>query len=491
MTRDDTSRIDVLIVGSGPTGLTLAVDLARRGVSFRIVERDAVGRGNGDQPHLSGSRGKGLQPRTLEVFDDLGVIDEIRRTGAHYPVIRVYAGRVPVWKASMHKWQEPTDAVPYPMIMMQPQWRTEQILRDRLAELGGKVETGVELAEFTQDEDAVTAVLRDAAGAVATVRARYLVGADGGRSTIRKALGIGFVGETREEERMIIGDVRVEGLARDAWQVWINPWRRQLKVAVCPLPHTDTFQLTAPLAPGVEPDLSLAAFQRLFAADTGLRDARVTALTWASVYRVNIRMVDRYRVGRVFLAGDAAHVHSPAGGQGLNTGVQDAYNLGWKLGAVLGGAPESLLDTYEQERMPVAASILGLSTRLLDQANKGARKALKRDEETGQLLLNYRGGPLAVGERGGERAPDGRARLVDGTPVRLFDLFRGPHFTLLATRPVTAPEGVRVHVVRPGSLRGGYGGHAFHLVRPDGYLGVTTDSEGDLADYLARVAPGR
>lgn len=122
---------------AGPTGLTLAVDLARRGVSFRIVERDGLGLGNDDATHLAGSRGKGLQPRTLKIFDDLGVIDEILRTGERYPLIRVYAGRLPVWKAYMHKQQEATAAIPYPMIIMQPQWRTEQILRARLAELGG------------------------------------------------------------------------------------------------------------------------------------------------------------------------------------------------------------------------------------------------------------------------------------------------------------------------------------------------------------------
>ncbi|MEV6971759.1 FAD-dependent monooxygenase [Hamadaea sp. NPDC051192] len=474
---------DVLIVGSGPTGLTLAVDLARRGVAVRIVERDTAGRGvDADQAYRAGSRGKGLQPRSLEVFDDLGVIDEILATGEVYPLIRIYAGRVPIWKAHMHKQQDPSEAVPYPMTIMQPQWRVERVLRDRLAEYGGRVESGVELAEFTQDADGVTALLRKENGETETVRARYLVGADGGRSVVRKTLGVGFVGETRDEERMILGDVRIEGLERDAWRIYVNLLKRQLKVGLCPLPNTDTFQLTAPLPVGVEPDLSFANFQRIVAEGTGRRDIVLKEVTWSSVYRVNIRMVDRYRVGRVFLAGDAAHVHSPAGGQGLNTGVQDAYNLGWKLARVLGGASESLLDTYEAERKPIAEHILGLSTRLLDQAARGgSTKAFKRDAETSQLMLTYQGGPLARGEHGGDRLPNGRIHRPDGTTTTRFDVMRGPHFTLFTTQEVTAPrEDVRVCPTTAGEA-------PFVLVRPDGYVAITARTYEEVEDYLALV----
>ncbi|GIG60018.1 hypothetical protein Lfu02_43900 [Longispora fulva] len=208
-------------------------------------------------------------------------------------------------------------------------------------------------------------------------------------------------------------------------------------------------------------------------------------------------MVERYRVGRVFLAGDAAHVHSPAGGQGLNTGVQDAYNLGWKLARVLAGAPTALLDTYEQERRPIAESMLGLSTRLHDMASKGGRKAYKRDEETSQLLLGYAGGPLARGDRGGERAPDAPCRAADGSATRLFDVYRGPHPTLLSLdgAPDVGPLDPTVRRYRVGAdlvddaghIRAAYGTGAHVLVRPDGYIGVVTASENALADYLAEV----
>ncbi|MBT2233302.1 FAD-dependent oxidoreductase [Nonomuraea sp. NEAU-A123] len=458
-----TEKTDVLIVGGGPTGLTLAVDLARRGVACRIVEQAPEPSG--------GSKGKGLQPRTQEVFDDLGVIDRVLAATTLYPPLRVRIGRVPVYQGRMHKLTAPTDAVPYPMVMMHPQWRTEAVLRERLAELGGKVEQGVALTGFEQDAGGVTARL----GTGVTLRADYLVAADGGKSLVRKALGIGFTGETRDEERMVLGDVRVEGLGRDHIHVWFRPGKGM--VVLYPMAGTDTFQLLAPLKAGVVPDQTLPGFQRLFAERSMLRGVRITELRWSSLYRVNIRLADSYRTGRVFLAGDAVHVHSPAGGQGLNTGVQDAYNLGWKLARVLAGAPAALLDTYEEERRPVAARVLGLSTDLHD------KKSYKRDEETHQLLVSYRGGSLA--RRGGDRVPDGRVRLADGSEARMFDLLRGTHFTLLSPDP--APRVVNGPEVRAYEPAESYGDERHTLVRPDGYVGISTSSAEELAEYLAMV----
>ncbi|NUS02277.1 MAG: hypothetical protein HOV97_06900 [Nonomuraea sp.] len=458
-----TEKTNVLIVGAGPTGLTLAVELARRCIHHRVVDRAPA--------PVRGSKGKGLQPRTQEIFDDLGVIDRILADATVYPPLRIRIGRVPVWQARMHKPAAATDEVPYPMVMMSPQWRTEEVLRERLAELGGKVEYGVELTGFDQDGQGVTAGL----GSGATLRADYLVAADGGRSTVRKALGVGFSGETREEERMALGDVRVEGLDRDHIHIWVRPGRGM--VALYPMAGTDTFQFMAPLRPGVTPDLTLSGFRELLAERSMTGGVRVTELLWSSLYRVNIRLADAYRSGRVFLAGDAAHVHTPAGGQGLNTGVQDAYNLGWKLARALTGAPASLLGTYEEERRPVAATVLGLSTDLHD------RKSFKRDEETYQLRVGYRGGSLA--RSGGDRVPDGPLRLADGTRARMFDLLRGPHFTLLSPDPAPrVPNGPEVRAYAPAEP---YGGLRHTLVRPDGYVGIATDSARELADYLAMV----
>ncbi|SNT59856.1 2-polyprenyl-6-methoxyphenol hydroxylase [Actinomadura meyerae] len=480
--------IDVLIIGAGPTGLTLAVDLARRGVSHRIIDPGA----------RTGSRGKGLQPRTLEVFDDLGVIGAIRAAGAVYPPIRAYAGSEVVWEGRMSEPKAATAAVPYPIVLMVPQWRTEEILRDRLADLGGRVERG-ELAAFTQDADGVTATLADGG----TVRAAYLVGADGGRSTVRKTLGIGFGGETRDEERMLIGDVRTADLDREHWHTWADMATQSLRLGLCPLPGTDDFQFTAPIAPDEDPELTLATYQKTLEAATGRTDVRLTDLTWSSIYRVNIRMAERFRAGRVFLAGDAAHVHSPAGGQGLNTGVQDAYNLGWKLAAVMDGAPASLLDTYEEERLPVAAGVLGISTALYRKAVEGQADAHRRGEETQQLLLGYPDSSLSDGPLGGTRAQDGVLHGKDGARHRVHDLLRGPHLTVLgfdagSSGTRFAHSGVRVFMIGDtgdyqdpdGEVRAAYapGGAALSLVRPDGYIACTGDAD-TIRAHLGRLGP--
>ncbi|GLZ35984.1 3-(3-hydroxyphenyl)propionate hydroxylase [Lentzea sp. NBRC 105346] len=399
----------VLIIGAGPTGLTLAVDLARRGVAFRIV--DAA-----PQP-FHGSRGKGLQPRSMEVFDDLGVIDEILASGRFHLRMRHYRGHEVVREIDMHEGHYPTPETPYASTLVIPQFRVEQILRDRLASLGGKVEYGMSLTDFTQDDHGVTATINGT-----DVRASHLVGCDGGKSFVRKHLGVGFVGETWEDQRMLVGDVRATGLDREFWHGWGDETGF---LGLCPLPGTDLYQFQA---------TGDGDFQEIVNARTGRSDIVIEEVTWSSLYRVNIRMVDRFRVGRVFLAGDAAHVHSPAGGQGMNTGIQDAYNLGWKLGL------DALLDTYETERMPVAEWLLGLTTRLHQS------RSMKRDDDTLQLNLSYRTDD-APGLRAGDRMPDG---LTESG--RIFDLLRGPHFTTLdrADGPI--------------------------LVRPDGYIAAIGES---------------
>jgi 2-polyprenyl-6-methoxyphenol hydroxylase-like FAD-dependent oxidoreductase len=475
------SKFTVLIVGAGPTGLALAVDLARRGVPFRIVEKSP-------NPH-HGSRGKGIQPRTQEILEDLGVLDRIRALGGDYPELLIHLPDGGSMARRMDEPHVPTPSVPYPNILMTPQWRTGDLLAERLAELGGQVEVGVEVTDFTQDDSGVHVTLSTGE----RLTTRYLVGADGGRSTIRRRLGVGFVGETFDTERMLIADVRLTGLDRDHWHVWPGAGPNQpnqMRLALCPLPSTEDFQLTAPLGESVEPDTAMAALQELV--DDVAPGVMLTHVGWTSLYRVNIRMVDRYRVGNVFLAGDAAHVHSPAGGQGLNTGIQDAFNLGWKLAS----GDDALLDTYEAERLPVAAGVLGISTRLLQGHRENTEDAMRRDDPVlRQLSLSYRGGPLADGPetgklRAGDRAPDAPCG-----PTRVFDLLRGPHWTLLVfdapdadLPPRTADLHVH-HIVRPGAPATpdalvDVAGHAHDaydvtaptlvLVRPDDYVRSVT-----------------
>jgi 2-polyprenyl-6-methoxyphenol hydroxylase-like FAD-dependent oxidoreductase len=496
------ANISVLIVGAGPTGLALACILARRGLAFRIIDKAAE--------YFVGSRGKGLQPRSLEVLEDLGVIDRVLANGRFHLPFRAYDGATVHGDRDMHAERFPTPDVPYASPLIIPQWRVEEILRERLAQYGGHVELSTELIGFAQDSAGVTATLGRPSGDREQLAAEYMVGADGGHSFVRKELGVGFEGETWKDERMLVGDVRVEGLDREHWHSW--PKHPGGWVALCPLPATDTFQFQAQIAPDEPDQPTLQRFQQIIDERTGGCGLRLYDATWLSLYRANVRMVDRFRVSRVFLAGDAAHVHSPAGGQGMNTGIQDAYNLGWKLAEVLAGAPGELLETYEEERLPVAAAVLGITTKLHRTPFTGTLQDMRRGPETLQLGLHYRGGSLSKDERdlpgsvqAGDRAPDAPCHDAAGQPVRLFDLFRGPHFTLLAFGPGAAGRyGPSVHTynVIAGNASSDTGivdsaGHAYGaydvaagtlvLVRPDGYIGLITGSAGSVPAYLQHV----
>ncbi|MEU2357528.1 FAD-dependent monooxygenase [Streptomyces misionensis] len=454
--------MDVLIVGAGPTGLTLGIDLARRGVEALVVERS--------ENLFPGSRGKGLQPRTLEVFDDLGVIEAIRAAGGPYPPRMIWNDGEAVGGQPVFDRIEADEGTPYSEPLMVPQWRTQEILYARLRELGGRVAFGREVTGLQQDSEGVTARFADGT----TARARYVVAADGGRSAVRRAVGVGMTGETVDPAPFLVADVRLNGLDRDHWHMFRGADGGG--VALCPLAGTDEFQVQARLPEGSETGLRLDDVRELVAAYTPLEREDVVELRWSSHFRPRAALADRFRVGRVFLAGDAAHVHSPAGGQGLNTSVQDAYNLGWKLGAVLrDGAPETLLDSYEEERRANAAAMLELSTGV-------HRGEVRRGRATVQLGLNYRESSLSLetrtdpaGVRAGDRAPDG---TVSG--IRLFDVFRGPHWTLLGGRSTDA--GVRALPAAPES----YGPGVF-LIRPDGHVGWAGESAQGLTEYARRT----
>jgi 2-polyprenyl-6-methoxyphenol hydroxylase-like FAD-dependent oxidoreductase len=490
------TETDVLVVGAGPTGLALACDLARRGVAVRIVDRAPE--------FASGSRGKGLSPRSLEVFDDLGVIDQMLASGTTHLPHRKYQGAAVVAEVDPEAGKVPTPDVPYPTGLMIPQWRVEQILRDRLADFGVAVELGAEVSGFSQDPDGVTATIGDA-----KVRARYLVGCDGGRSTVRKVLGLSLRGETPDVQLMAVGDVKVEGLGRDAWHQW---FAGNSAIMLCPLPGTDVFQVQASHeldADGSPLEPTLERFQQTFDRVAGVPDVRLHSLGWRSSYRVNVRMVDRLRVGRVFLAGDAAHVHPIAGGLGMNSGTQDGYNLGWKLGLVLAGhASADLLGTYEEERLPIASWLLDITSKALTIVldaikSKGGGVDAAAARELTQLQLGYPWSRLSrrtttrtSGPEPGDRAPDAPLRDACGEATRLFDLFRGPHFTLLGLGCDALPalgDEVQTCVVGPGGLvdDGGhvadaYGTDALVLVRPDGYVGLVAGATdlGSVREYL-------
>ncbi|MFF4392829.1 FAD-dependent monooxygenase [Streptomyces sp. NPDC001552] len=524
------NNVDVLITGGGPTGLTLACDLARRGIRCRVIEQ-APG-------PTEGSRGFTVKPRSLEIFDDLGIADRIvaasdiqSRTRFHLGTPLLFDMRVPP--------APPTASRPYPNSVALPQWRTESILRDRLAELGGKVEFSRRLTDFTADGDGVTATVEDPnRGGTETVRANYLIGADGGRSQVRHTLGLLFSGATDEDTRALIADVRVDGLTDlDAVHLWMAA-NGHILVAR-PTPHAETWQVVASLQQdpsGQWPQPSLDTLQRAVIERTGRRDIRLADPAWLSVWRYNLRMVNTYRAGRVLLAGDAAHVHSPFGAHGMNTGIQDAYNLAWKLALVLQGvSAESLLDTYEDERLPVARAVLADSDRRFSAATPPravrpvvrfvVKSFLARQQRRDRNdHPTYRTGPLTThlasrrsSLRAGDVAPDGPVQTVDAE-ARLFDILRGPQFTLLTFGTRLAPEilraisgledhlhaytvvpaldystaaGPTVLIDRTRRLFHVYGAREGTLVviRPDGYIGLIAHrpTASTLRDYLHRM----
>lgn len=504
---------DVAVVGAGPTGLALTLDLARRGVAVRLFDR-------APEP-FAGSRGKVVSVRTQEVLDDFGIVDRLRAAGFSHLWHRVYlrGELVRDYDPAAAGLPGPDRPFDYSPVFI-PQWRLEQLLRDALAEFGVHPEYGMELIDFEQSTDAVTVQL----AGDESIRTAWLVGCDGAHSRVRNKLGLKFTGAAAGGmQGMLLGDVRVDGLTPDRWYQWSDP--EQGFVALCPFRNTDTWQFQGGLfadlgADGNWPAPSVDRFQRTLETVARRRDIRLSESTW----RVNVRMVDRLRVGRVLLAGDAAHVHPPAGGLGMNTGIQDAYNLGWKLGCVLAGADAQLLDSYGEERLPIAQWTLGLSTeslRKLDEEltdGKFSGIAATASRDVSQLRLGYPWSSLAVDASGpvsavtaGHRAPDAVCRYPDGARVRLFDVFRGPHFTVLgfgsetaSVLAATAGTGVLGVVIGPegtsavdvvdanGAARRAYSadGAALVLVRPDGYVGVTATlaDAAAVSDYLALLA---
>lgn len=484
-----TSAVAVLIVGAGPAGLTLACELARRGISYRLVEKAP-----GPQP---GSRGKGVQPRSLEVFEDLGVVDRVLAHGRMAMPIRSTSpdGQV-TSSGSVPETLRNRPDIPYPASLITPEWRIEETLRLRLAELGGGVEFTTRLNSFEQSDESVSADLW-AGGEIENVTARWMVACDGGHSIVRKQAGIHFNGDTRPEVRVIVADVEIEGLDRQAWQMWRHS---DGALSLCPLPSTELFQLQASISPGQDPKLNVENLQAIVDRRSG-GGIRIRTVAWSTLWRANVRLVDRYNVGQVFLAGDAAHIHSPAGGQGMNTGIQDAHNLGWKLAAVDHGASPTLLDNYEQERRPVAARVLELSDARLNQALHEKSLPSRREEAATQLDVGYRSSGIVCDDRdetyqlrAGDRAPDA-AELdsVDGSH-RLFDLTGGGRFTLLnfgAELPAASfPPEIRVLRVVDDPTKseqiadiGGHltdtyeaADHSLILIRPDGYISFISDT---------------
>ncbi|MFT3704323.1 MAG: FAD-dependent monooxygenase [Agriterribacter sp.] len=335
------NQTNVLIIGAGPVGLILACEMARNNIPFRIIEKSTT--------PPKGSRAKALQPRSLEILNDFGVAEELMRIGYTELPFRKFSGPQLIGETPRSTF--PRNDTRYPKTLLLPQFKVEEALRSKLNALGGKIEWATELVDFSQSESTITCHLENP-NWTEHITCNYMVACDGGKSTTRKKLGINFVGETHQQEQLWVGDVEVNGLTPDAWYNWLSPVFG-IAFALFPFKGMNTWQLQAVMPAdenGNIPPPTLEGFNALFKERTQLENVTFTNSTWQSVYRVNVRRADRFRVGNGFIAGDAAHVHSIAGGMGMNTGIQDAYNLGWKLAAVIRGEAQRQFIRYIRGR---------------------------------------------------------------------------------------------------------------------------------------------
>jgi 2-polyprenyl-6-methoxyphenol hydroxylase-like FAD-dependent oxidoreductase len=517
----ETPITDVLILGARPVGLMLASDLARRGIACRIIDQEAT--------YHTGRAG-GLSPRTQEIFEDLGLLEQISAHNAPIPW-RFYDRDNQVVR-EIDPASNPLPAtpdVPYPGTLHVGQQETEAVLREHLASYGLHVELNCRLVDFTQHSDHVVASLQRA-GRSETIQVPYLVGCDGGHSTVRKGAGISFEGETQQNAYSFAGVIRVSGLAPTCRHIW-RDLEGGFQLSLTPRIHNDSWGVVMSTSLDEVPTASVETLQRLFDERVGMPGVRLNDPTWVSVHQANKRMVDRYRSSRILLAGDAAHVGVFFG---MQTGIQDAYNLGWKLSHLLFGAPDALLDTYQAERLPIAQYDLaagGVAAGAQTVANAMLNKENSSEQKPAPVAPNaviltqpgitYRGSRLsrdlddATGIRAGDRAPDAPCiRATSGEKIRPFDLFRGTHFTLLVfgdqpvpPLPDVSNSSLRAYtVMRPGSTTAisdhtlvesdghashtyGVPGDALILVRPDGYIGLTGGSTNPqpIIDYLRDV----
>ena len=484
------AKVDVLISGAGPVGLTMANELVRHGISVRIVDKSAE--------RTDKSKALVLWSRTLELFDHAGYVEPFLAAGIQAHGAQMSNGKDVIARISL----DDIESV-YPYALMIPQSDTERVLEEQLAKRGVKVERTVGLESFTDQGNQVQAVLRKASGESETLTADWLIGCDGAHSTVRHGLGFTFDGTTQPSD-WYLADGHISGLEpQDRLHIF---WHKDGILAFFPITE-GRWRVIADLGPAQGdahcPDPTLQEVQALITL-RGTDGIVIKDAYWLAAFRINERKVSQYGRGRAFLAGDAAHIHSPAGGQGMNTGMQDAFNLAWKLSLVIGGiCKPSLLDSYSVERSAVGDMVLRNASRLTDAAIvrnpiiQGLRNTVVKfalgfpqlGHRVANLLaeldIGYPKSPLTVagahhpsarkaGERWPERLPadPGRARFTAIGPADAV--------SALAAK---FPKLVQAAAGRADA-------RDLSLVRPDGYVGfagAASDRAGAEA-YLQSLA---
>ncbi|HWI41030.1 MAG TPA: FAD-dependent monooxygenase [Verrucomicrobiae bacterium] len=469
----DGDGVDVLVVGAGPVGLAAACELTRRGVRCRVIDRNSGPTPPGE------SRALVLWERTLEVLDQLGVAGRVLCRGKEVRALNLYGegGRIARLPVDL---LDPDCRYRFPITI--PQGETERILEERLREMGGCVERRTRLIALEEDSEGVTVTVLREGRTLEEQRVTWVVGCDGAGSTVRSLLSLDFEGE-EYSERFSLADVRMDSaLPADEATVWLQTGGGG--VGAIPLPEEGCWRLIDATghAPPDTPELLLARFDSLMRGE-GLPAVDIREALWTSTFRIHRRIAGTFRMGRCFLAGDAAHIHSPVGGQGMNTGIQDAANLGWKLAlAVAGRCGSFLLDSYDAERRPVARAVLRgthlatrtlmLHARLAERlrnrmvallgGRRGVQRRLRR--RLSELNVSYRRSPLTSGMRtgrrglgAGDRLPDALLRVDPAGADRLYDRLGERLQLLLFTGPTPSAEEIGALQHTAASVSGRWG----------------------------------